>query len=156
MDDSSPLRIHGIPEKHFLPLADKVVPAYRSFSVIHSKDVISARYSPVECSADLFEGNMDLDYHTVQDHDSVLMEPQDLVNSIFYSPVQVSCDGLHDVSVDSMGVPDEAYEGPSQFVEYTQQMIDYEHSDFVLQRSSLYHDSFSSPSRSCATAEAHA
>ncbi|KAG2146753.1 hypothetical protein DEU56DRAFT_786235 [Suillus clintonianus] len=159
MISSSPLRVHGIPEEPFLPLADDLIPTYRGYSITQdgcsNEDVIPAWYAPDECTTDFFEG--DSDYHDLRDQDLAFLEPPHLVNeSSFYPPVQAySSDGLHDISVDDVVVLHEAYESPRQLIEYTQEVDDYEHSDVVIDRSSLYRDSFSSPSRSQATAEAY-
>jgi hypothetical protein len=155
--DSSPLRIHGIPEEHFLPLADDLMSTYRGHSITqysHSnEDVISAWYAPDAYTTSFFEG--DFDYHNLRDHDLVFLEPSHIVNQpSFYPPVQVySSDGLHDISVDHMVVPDESYESSGKLIEYTQEVDDYEHSD--LERSSLHHGSFSSPTRSHVTTETY-
>ncbi|KAG1755778.1 hypothetical protein EDB19DRAFT_1662901 [Suillus lakei] len=154
--DSNPLRVHGIPEGH-LPLADDLIPTYRSYSITQysrsNEDVISAWYDPDECVTGFFEG--DSDYHNLRDQDLVFLEPPHLVNEpSFYHPVQAYSSDGRDISADDMVVLEESREGPRQHIEYTQGVDDYEHSDVALERSSLYHGSFSSPSRSHATAEA--
>ncbi|KAG2042929.1 hypothetical protein BDR03DRAFT_942413 [Suillus americanus] len=54
-----------------------------------------------------------------------------------------------------MFVLDESCECPRKPIEYTQEVDDYEYSGLALERSSLHHGSFSSPTRSHATAEAY-
>jgi hypothetical protein len=159
MVDSSPLYIHGIPEEHLLPLADNLMPTYQGYPITQysrsNEDVISAWYAPDECTTSFFEG--DSDYHNLRDQDLVFLEPPHLVDEpSFYPPAQVySCDGLHDISADDMVVLDESCEGPRKLIEYTQEVDDFEYSDLALERSSLHHGSFSSPTRSYATAEAY-
>ncbi|KAG1753959.1 uncharacterized protein EDB91DRAFT_1333269 [Suillus paluster] len=156
--DSSPLHVHGIPEQHSLPLADDIIPTYQGYSAAQSswsnEDVISAWYATHECTTVLSEG--DSNYYSLQDHDLVILEPPHLVDEpSYYLPVQdYSSDGLHDISVDDMVVLDEAFEAPEQLIEYTE-VDDYEYSDVVLGQSSLCYGSFSSPSRSHATAGAY-
>ncbi|KAG1892549.1 hypothetical protein F4604DRAFT_36200 [Suillus subluteus] len=159
MVDSSPLRIHGIPEEHFLPLADNLMPTYRGHSITQynrsNEDDISAWHVPDACATSFFEG--DSDYHDLRDQNLVFLEPPHIVNEpSFYPPVQAySSDELHDISADDMVVLDESCEGPRKPIEYTQEVDDYEHSDLALERSSLHHGSFSSPTRSHGTAEAY-
>lgn len=159
MVDSSPLHIHGIPEEHFLPLADNSMPTYRGYPIAQrsrsSEDAISAWYAPDECITSFFEG--DSDFHNLREQDLVFLEHPHLVNEpSFHPPVQVySSDGLHDVSANDRDVLDEPCEGPRKLIEYTQEVDDYEYSDLALERSSLHHGSFSSPTRSYATAEAY-
>lgn len=160
MVDSSPLRIHGIPEEHFLPLVDDLMPTYRGHSITQysrsNEDVISAWYAPDACTTSFFEGDSGHD-DDIRDQDLVYLEPPYLVDEpSFYSLVQAySSDGLHDISADEMVVLDEPCQGPRKLIEYTQEVDDYEHSDLALELSSLHHDSFSSPTRSHATAEAY-
>lgn len=155
--DSSPLRIHGIPEEHFLSLADDLMPTYGGPSITHygraNEDIISAWYTPDACTTSFFEG--DSDYHNLRDQDLAFLEPPHLVDEpSFYSPVQAySSDGLHDISVDDMVILDESCEGPRKPIQYTQEVDDYEHLELALERSSSHHGSFSSPTRSHATAE---
>ncbi|KAG2348816.1 hypothetical protein BDR05DRAFT_956155 [Suillus weaverae] len=157
MVDSSPLRIHGIPEEHFLPLADDLMPTYRGHFVTQysrsNEDVISAWYAPDACTTSFYEG--DSDYHSLRNQDLAFLEPPQLVNEpSFYPPVQACLsDGLHDISAHDVVVHDESCEGPRKPIEYSQEVDDYEHSDLTLERSSLHHGSFSSPTRSHVTAE---
>ncbi|KAG2056507.1 hypothetical protein BDR06DRAFT_953035 [Suillus hirtellus] len=160
MVDSSPLRIHGIPEEHFLPLVDDLMPTYRGHSTTQysrsNEDVISAWYAPDACTTSFFEGDSGHD-DDIQDQDLVYLEPPHLVDEpSFYSLVQAySSDRLHDISADEMVVLDEPCQGPRKLIEYTQEADDYGHSDLALELSSLHRDSFSSPTRSHATAEAY-
>ncbi|KAG2135906.1 uncharacterized protein EDB93DRAFT_795618 [Suillus bovinus] len=159
MVDSSPLRIHGIPEDHFLPLADDLMPTYRGHSIMqysrHNEDVISAWYALDACTTSFSEG--DSGHHNLQDQDLVFLEPPYPFNEpSFYPPVHAySSDGLHDIPGDDIVVLDEPCQGPRKLVEYTQEVDDYEQSDFALELSSLHHGTFSSPTRSNATAEAY-
>ncbi|KAG1907279.1 uncharacterized protein F5891DRAFT_1000895 [Suillus fuscotomentosus] len=161
MVDSSPLRIHGIPEEHFLPLADDLMPTYRGHSITQysrsNEDVISAWYAPDACTTNFFGGDSGHDDDDIRDQDLVYLEPPHLVDEpSFYSLVQAySSDGLHDISADEMVVLDEPCQGLRKLIEYTQEVDDYEDSDLALELSSLHHDSFSSPTRSHATAEAY-
>ncbi|KAG2077498.1 hypothetical protein BDR04DRAFT_1088546 [Suillus decipiens] len=155
--DSSPLHIHGIPEEQFLPLADDLMPTYGGPSITYygrsNEDIISAWCAPDACTTSFFEG--DSDYHNIQDQDLVFLEPPYLVDEpSFYSPVQAySSDGLRNISADDMIILDESCEGPRKPIQYTQEIDDYEHSELALERSSLHHGSFSSPTHSHATAE---
>jgi hypothetical protein len=154
MDDSSPLRIHSIPQEQFLPLSGNLIPDYRSFSVTQSS-YSTKGYTPDECPTIFFEDDMDLNRHDLEGHDQVFLKPPDLIDSLsFYSPEQVyPSDGPHDISEIDMGVPDEAAEGVSQLFEYAQDMGGCEHSDVVLEPSLSYQGS--SVSRSYTTTEAY-
>lgn len=153
IDDSSPLRVHGIPQEQFLPSVDDLVPDYRSSSVVQSSCAIRhdilTRYTPDECSTSLFEADVDFSTRNLREHYQAFLEPPDLVNSLnFYSPVQVySSDETHDISeVDMIGPPEHTQ---------TRDTGDLGHSDVVLERSPSYEGSFESVSRSYTTTEAY-
>jgi hypothetical protein len=153
-DDSSPLRVHGISQEQFLPVADNAIPDYRSFSVIQSScptmhDVV-IRYPPDEFPVE----DMNSICRNVQEYDTVFLTPPDLVNSpSFHSPMEFySSDGPRDLSDDDVVVPDEGSEGVTQPFEYIQDLGDCEHSDVI---HGSYQGSFASVSPSYTTAEAY-
>lgn len=153
IDDSSPLRVHGIPQEQFLPSVDGLVPDYQSSSIVQSscaiKHDILTRYTPDGCSTSLFESDVDFSNRNLRDRYQAFLGPPDLINSLsFYSPVQVySSDETHDISeVDMIG--------PLEHTQ-TRDTDDLEHSDVVLERSPSYEGSFESVSRSYTTAEAY-
>ena len=145
LNDSSPLRIHGIFQEPCLPLTNNIVPDYRIFSATQPSH--STRhgnltpYDPDECFAELLKDDMDSSCRSLQDNDLEFLEPPDFGNSpIFYSPVQAySSDGSHHSSEIDMI---QASEGASHLFEDTSHC---EHSDVALER---YQGSFAPASRS--------
>lgn len=163
MDDSSPLRVHGISQEQCLPLADDLVPDYRISSVVQScystKHDVLTQYHPDKCPTGPSEGDVDSDCYIPEDDGLVFVEPRDrdFVNSpSFYSPVQAyPGDGPHYISEVDMVVPDEVSEGASQLFEYTQDTDHCERSDIILEWPSSYQGPFASVSDSCTTAKAY-